>query len=84
MPLEYDKEFKLELLHDAPILQELLHSPGWKVFWKHALVLLESYRARTLSGTKEEFDLHKGLYEGVRQLMNRPKELIELSKELRA
>lgn len=83
MPFELDREFRLEVLADAPVLQELLHSQGWTVFWKHALVLLEGYRAKTLSGTKEEFEANKGLYEGVRRLMNRPKELIDLAKGLK-
>lgn len=80
MPFEYDVKFKLEVQSDVAELKELLHSRGWKVFWKHALSLLEAYRIQTIAGTKDEFEFNKGLVEGVRRLMSRPQELIDLAE----
>lgn len=83
---ETDREieaYKLGLERDAAVLGELIKSSAWETYYRLGISKLEACRSAVLMGTKEEFEYRKGLYEGIRQMLNLPEDIIEERNRMR-
>ena len=74
-----DPELKANVMRlgmQAALMKELLHTPMWECYAEYLDLMIEDSVARTLQGTKEQFDYHKGVVMGLRDALTLPQSVI--------